>query len=83
MAHQFLMPKLGHLMEKATVLWWRKQKGEFVEKGEILLEVETVKSILEVESDYAGVMLKILVAEEEEAEVGAPLAWLGEPGEEV
>ena len=81
MAHSFLMPKLGHLMEEATVLCWHKQVGEPVEKGEILLEVETVKAIIEVESDYSGVVLEILVPEGEAVEVGTPLALLGESGE--
>ena len=78
MAHSFLMPKLGHLMEEATVLCWRKQVGERVVNGEILLEVETVKAIIEVESDYSGVVLEILVPEGEEVPVGMPLAVLGD-----
>ena len=81
MPHSFSMPKLGHLMEEATVLYWHKQVGEPIEKGEILLEVETVKAIIEVESDYSGVVLETLVAEGEEVEVGTPLALLGESGE--
>ena len=81
MPHSFLMPKLGHLMEEATVLYWRKQVGERVAKGEILLEVETVKSIIEVESDYSGVVLEILVPEGEEVPMGTPLALLGQPSE--
>ncbi len=52
-----------------------------VAKGEILLEVETVKSIIEVESDYSGAVLEILVDPGEEVPVGTPLALLCEPGE--
>jgi pyruvate/2-oxoglutarate dehydrogenase complex dihydrolipoamide acyltransferase (E2) component len=83
MAHTFVMPKLGHLMEEATVLCWERHAGESVEKGDVLLQIETVKSILEVESDYSGVVLRILVAEGEQVEVGTPLALLGGPEDET
>lgn len=83
MAVEFNMPKLGHLMEEGTIVSWRKEVGDRVEEGEILLEVETEKAVLEVESNTSGVLLKILVEEEETVEVGTPLALLGEPGETV
>jgi len=83
MAVEFTMPKLGHLMEEGTVVSWRKKVGDSVEEGEIILEVETEKAVLEVESNMSGVLLKILVEEEETVEVGTPLAVLGEPGETV
>lgn len=82
MAVEFTMPKLGHLMEEGMVGRWLKQVGERVEKGDILLEVEMDKAILEVESFVSGTLLKILVEEGETVPVGTPLALLGEPGEE-
>ena len=83
MAIEFAMPKLGHLMEEGTVAGWKKQVGDKVEEGDVLLEVETEKAVLEVESNVSGVLLKILAKEEETVEVGAPIAVLGEPGEKV
>lgn len=81
MANEFSMPKLGHLMEEGRVVRWWKQEGERVEKDEILLEVETEKAILEVESPFSGVLLEILVDADEEVPVGTPLALYGEASE--
>ena len=83
MAVEFTMPKLGHLMEEGTIVSWKKQPGDQVEKGEIILEIETEKTVLEVESNVSGVLLKIIVDEDETVEVGTPLALVGEAGEEV
>ena len=83
MATEFTMPKLGHLMEEGKVVRWCKQVGERVEEGEILLEVETDKAVLEVESDSSGVLLKVLVEPDQVAIVGVPLALIGEPDESV
>ena len=57
-------------------------RGRHVEKGEPLFEIDTDKVTQEVESDYAGVLLKIALAEGE-APVGQTIAWIGKEGEEV
>ncbi len=44
----FVMPKMDHLSEEATIVEWLKAEGDPVEKGEILLRVETNKAELEV-----------------------------------
>jgi pyruvate dehydrogenase E2 component (dihydrolipoamide acetyltransferase) len=69
-------------MESGTVTRWLKSEGEAVAKGEPLFEVDTDKVTQEVESDFAGVLLRIALAEGE-APVGQTIAWIGEPGEEV
>lgn len=81
MATKIGMPSLGHTMEKGTLLRWFKQEGEYVEKGVPLFEVETDKVTVEVESPASGVLLKILVGENEERPIGYTLAFLGEQGE--
>jgi len=83
MATEFTMPKIGHLMEEGTIVSWRKQVGDSVEEDEILLEVETEKAVFEVESNISGTLLKVLVEDGETAEVGIPLALIGEVGEGV
>jgi len=70
---EFLMPKLGHLMEDGTVTKWVKQVGDAVQKGDILLEVQTDKANLEVESPLSGVVREILVQPETTVPVGHPL----------
>jgi pyruvate dehydrogenase E2 component (dihydrolipoamide acetyltransferase) len=81
MAIKFGMPSLGHTMEKGKVIEWLKQEGESVAKGEPFLVVETDKVVTEVEAPAAGVVLKIVVASEEECPIGATLAVLGDAGE--
>jgi pyruvate dehydrogenase E2 component (dihydrolipoamide acetyltransferase) len=81
MAIRFGMPSLGHTMEKGKVIEWLKQEGEPVAKGEPLLVVETDKVVTEVEAPTDGVVLKILVAPEEERPIGAALALIGSAGE--
>ncbi len=82
MANEVKLPRLGQGMESGTVRKWLKAEGERVEKGEPLFEVDTDKVTQEVESDFAGVLLRV-VLEEGEAPVGQTIAWIGEQGEEV
>src|SRR5579862_2580431 len=82
MANQVKLPRLGQGMEAGTVTKWLKAEGERVEKGEPLYEIDTDKVTQEVESDFAGVLLKIAL-EAGEAPVGQTIAWIGEEGEEV
>jgi pyruvate dehydrogenase E2 component (dihydrolipoamide acetyltransferase) len=81
MANPIIMPKLGQMTEESTVVRWLKQEGESVSKGDILLEIETDKATMEVESFYDGVLLKILITEGETVPVMATLGFVGAPGE--
>ena len=58
MATQMPMPKLGLTMEEGTIIAWRKEEGDTVKKGEILLDIQTDKVEYEVESPDNGVLLK-------------------------
>src|SRR5436305_1973350 len=71
------MPALGESVTEGTVPRWLKQEGEQVEVDEPLLEVSTDKVVTEIPSPAAGVLSKILVAEDETVEVGAQLAVIG------
>ena len=59
MANEVKLPRLGQGMEAGTITKWLKSPGDTVEKGEPLFEIDTDKVTQEVESDYAGVLLKI------------------------
>lgn len=74
MPEDFVMPKLGHVMEEATVVAWLKQAGDRIAKGEVFLEVETEKAELEVEAPLDGVLVEIVVGPGETVEVGTLLA---------
>ena len=74
------MPKLSDTMEEGTVATWVKQKGDQVESGEILAEIETDKATMEFESFEDGELLYQAVAEGESAPVDSILAIVGEKG---
>lgn len=76
MATEFTMPKLGEVMEEGKVLNWKKKEGEAIAKGEILLEVETDKAVMEIESTVSGILRKILVPAGETVPVNSPLALI-------
>ncbi|MET1021693.1 MAG: 2-oxoglutarate dehydrogenase, E2 component, dihydrolipoamide succinyltransferase, partial [Arthrobacter sp.] len=69
---------LGESVTEGTVTRWLKQVGDRVEVDEPLLEVSTDKVDTEIPSPIAGVIEEILVAEDETAEVGAPLVRIGD-----
>lgn len=76
-----IMPQVGQDIPSAKIIEWRKKEGERVEKGEIVLVVESDKASFEVEADESGVLLLVLHAEGEEVEIFKPLAYIGQPGE--
>lgn len=86
MATRVLLPMLGQTMEEGTIIKWFKQEGEYVEKGEPLLEVMTDKVNMEVESPASGVVRKILAQPDETVPVHSLIAVIGtadEPIEEI
>ena len=83
MSQPILMPKLGQSDEVAPIVKWRKRIGEAVNKGDILFEIETEKAVLEVESFYAGNLIKIVGPAGQAAPVNAIVAFLGKPGEKA
>jgi pyruvate dehydrogenase E2 component (dihydrolipoamide acetyltransferase) len=76
MATEFNMPMLGEVMEEGLIVTWHKKEGDSVERGEIIMEVETDKATMEVESTTSGVVKKILVAEGETVPVNTTLALI-------
>jgi pyruvate dehydrogenase E2 component (dihydrolipoamide acetyltransferase) len=83
MATEIPMPRLSDTMERGTVARWAKKEGDSIAEGEVLADIETDKATMELESYETGVLLKILVQEGESAELGAPIALVGEAGETV
>ncbi|WP_405815846.1 2-oxoglutarate dehydrogenase, E2 component, dihydrolipoamide succinyltransferase [Streptomyces sp. NBC_01390] len=74
------LPALGESVTEGTVTRWLKQVGEEVAEDEPLLEVSTDKVDTEIPAPVAGILLEIVVGEDETAEVGAKLAVIGAPG---
>ena len=80
---EITMPKLSDTMTEGTLLRWRKNKGDKVEVGDILAEVETDKATMEMEAFEEGVLTDIYVPEGGKVVVGAPIAVVLKEGEKL
>jgi pyruvate dehydrogenase E2 component (dihydrolipoamide acetyltransferase) len=74
---EVIMPKMGDAMESGTLLAWRKKSGDSVAAGDVIAEIETDKSNVELEAEDAGV-LQTKVSEGASVPVGAVIATIGE-----
>ncbi len=83
MADELVMPRLSDTMERGTIARWIKQEGDAFTNGDVLAEIETDKALMELSAYDDGVILKILVPDGGEAELGAPIAITGVAGETV
>ncbi|SDE08503.1 dihydrolipoamide acetyltransferase family protein [Auraticoccus monumenti] len=71
-----LMPRLSDTMTEGTIAAWHKKPGDPVQPGDVLLEIETDKALMEQEAYDAGTLVEILVAEGGQVEIGTPIARL-------
>lgn len=78
-----VMPALEMAQETGKLIAWRKKEGERVAKGETLLEIETDKAVMEIESPGDGVLGGIKAQEGAEVPVGQTIAWILSPGEAI
>ncbi len=83
MATPVIMPKLEMAQETATVIEWLKKEGEYVEKGEPLLVVETDKVTVEIESPASGILAGVRVGPGDVVPVTQVIAYILQPGEEL
>ena len=81
MAISVVMPALEMAQETGKLISWLKKEGESVAKGEPLLEVETDKAVMEIESPGDGVLVGIKIQAGAEVPVGQTIAWIVHPGE--
>lgn len=77
------MPQLGETVSEGTIAAWHKKVGDPVEKGEMLLDVETDKVATEIEAPVSGLLHSINVEEGETVDVGTLLAVIAVEGEEI
>jgi len=82
MATSIVMPALEMAQETGKIVSWLKKEGDTVSKGEILLEVETDKAVVEVEATADGVLAGVKSQEGDVVPVGQTIAWLVAPGGE-
>ncbi|HEY3410904.1 MAG TPA: dihydrolipoamide acetyltransferase family protein [Propionicimonas sp.] len=75
------MPDPGEGLLEAEIVSWRVKPGDTVVVNDILLEIETAKSLVELPSPFAGVVAEVLVAEGETVEVGTPIIRINDSAE--
>jgi pyruvate dehydrogenase E2 component (dihydrolipoamide acetyltransferase) len=83
MAIEITMPKLSDTMTEGLFAAWKKSVGDRIERGDIIAEVETDKSVMDLEAFASGILIKILVQGGETVPVGTVLGLIGEAGESV
>ena len=83
MANEIIMPKFGQTVEEAEIVKWHKKVGDKVAKGDVLLEIQTDKATLEVESFHEGTILKIFAKDGETVPVMSVIGYIGNEGEKV
>lgn len=77
-----LMPQLGETVTEGTVSKWHKNIGDDIKSGEILFEIETDKTSMEIPATTDGKLTKILVNEGETSSVGSIVAVISGKGEQ-
>ncbi len=83
MATRVIMPALEVAQETGKLVSWLKNEGDSVRKGELLLEIETDKAVMEVEAEADGILTGIAAQPGEEFPVGHVIAWILSPGESI
>ena len=83
MPTKVLMPKLSDTMEEGVILKWLRKEGEKVKQGDVLVEIESDKADMELEAYDSGVLRKIVVPDGGKAPIGALIAVIGEPDEDI
>jgi pyruvate dehydrogenase E2 component (dihydrolipoamide acetyltransferase) len=72
------MPRLSDTMEEGVIATWRKKVGDTITAGDVLVEIETDKAIMELEAYDDGVLERVIVGEGESAPIGTPIGVIGD-----
>src|SRR6266536_1191760 len=83
MAVSVVMPALEMAQETGKLVAWKKKEGDRVAKGEMLLEVETDKAVVEIEAQAEGILGGVTAKVGDVVPVGQTIAWLLQPGEKA
>lgn len=81
--HLLHLPKLGYTMENGSITGWLVDEGSTFEIGEALYEVETEKNVVQVEARLPGTLAKVVVDNDDSLGIGALVAVIADPGEEL
>src|SRR3954471_11299360 len=83
MASVIVMPRLSPTMEEGVLAKWTRKVGDKIAPGDVIAEVETDKANMDFPLEDEGVLLKYLVKAGDTIKLGAPVAILGEAGEDI
>ena len=83
MISEVTMPSMGADMTEGTIVKWLKNEGDEVKRGDKLAEIETDKTVVEMECYNDGILKKIVVQEGQAVPVGDLIAYIGDAGDEV
>ncbi len=83
MAVAIIFPKLDEAMTSGKIVRWLKNEGDRVEKGEIILEIESEKTSFELEAEASGILSKVTAQAGDEVPIGTTIAYILQPGEEA
>src|SRR3954447_15689773 len=75
---EFKLPDVGEGLTEAEIVTWKVKEGDTVTINQILVEIETAKSLVELPSPYAGLVQKLMVPEGETVPVGTPIIAIGD-----
>lgn len=78
---EFLLPDVGEGLTEAEIVAWKVKVGDTIEINDVIVEIETAKSLVELPSPYEGTVLALLVDEGETVPVGTPIISIGAEGE--
>ncbi|GAB3017046.1 dihydrolipoamide acetyltransferase component of pyruvate dehydrogenase complex [Nocardioides flavus (ex Wang et al. 2016)] len=78
---EFLLPDVGEGLTEAEIVAWKVKVGDTVEINDVIVEIETAKSLVELPSPFEGTVLALLVAEGETIPVGTPIISIGAEGD--
>jgi len=83
MAFEFRLPDLGEGLTEGEIVKWLVKVGDPLEEGQVFVQVETDKAVIDIPSPRKGVVLRLAVAEGETVQVGRVIMVIGEPGEKL
>ncbi len=75
----FKLPDVGEGLTEAEIVTWKVQVGDVIKVNDVVVEIETAKSLVELPSPYAGTVLALHVPEGETVAVGTPIISVGDP----
>src|SRR5215467_15773063 len=70
---QFKLPDVGEGLTEADIVTWRVKPGDRVSVNQVIVEIETAKSLVELPSPFDGVVTDLLVPEGQTIDVGTPI----------